>query len=48
MAAVELDRALLPILAETLADCPNVEVIPGDAMKLDLPPPRCPGAPSPR
>ena len=36
VAAVELDRALLPILAETLADCPNVEVIPGDAMKLDL------------
>ena len=33
---MELDRALLPILAETLADCPNVEVIPGDAMKLDL------------
>ena len=36
VAAVELDRALLPILAETLADCPNVEVIPGDVMKLDL------------
>lgn len=36
VAAVELDRALLPILAETLADCPNVEVIPGDAMNLDL------------
>ena len=37
VAAVELDKALLPILAETLADCPNVEVIPGDVMKLDLP-----------
>lgn len=36
VAAIELDRALLPILAETLADCPNVEVIPGDVMKLDL------------
>ena len=34
--AVELDKALLPILAETLADCPNVEIIPGDVMKLDL------------
>lgn len=36
VAAVELDKSLLPILAETLADCPNVEVIPGDVMKLDL------------
>ena len=36
VAAVELDSALLPILSETLADCPNVEVIPGDVMKLDL------------
>ena len=36
VAAVELDRALLPILAETLEDCPNVEIIPGDVMKLDL------------
>ncbi len=36
VAAVELDRSLLPILAETLADCPNVEVVPGDVMKLDL------------
>ena len=34
--AVELDRALLPILAETLAPHPNVEVVPGDVMKLDL------------
>ena len=37
VAAVELDKALLPILAETLAACPNVTVIPGDVMKLDLP-----------
>lgn len=36
VAAVELDAALLPILDETLADCPNVEIIPGDVMKLDL------------
>ncbi len=34
--AVELDTALLPVLAETLADCPNVEVVPGDIMKLNL------------
>lgn len=37
VAAIELDSSLLPILKETLADCPNVEIIPGDAMKLDLP-----------
>lgn len=36
VAAVELDSALLPILNETLADCPNVEIIPADVMKLDL------------
>ncbi len=36
VAAVELDRSLLPVLAETLAGCPNAEIIPGDAMKLDL------------
>ena len=35
--SVELDRALLPILAETLADCPNARVIPGDILKVDLP-----------
>ena len=34
--AVELDEALLPILDETLADCPNVTVIPADVMRLDL------------
>ena len=37
VAAVELDKALLPILEETLTDCDNVEIIPGDVMKLDLP-----------
>ena len=34
--AIELDRRLIPILKETLADCKNTEVIWGDAMKLDL------------
>lgn len=36
--SVELDSSLLPILSETLADHPNVEVISGDIMKLDLDP----------
>lgn len=36
VAAIELDRDLLPVLAETLAGCPNAEVVPGDVMKLDL------------
>ncbi len=34
--AVELDRALEPVLKETLADCRNVRVVWGDVMKLDL------------
>jgi len=34
--AVELDRRLLPLLDETLAEYPNAEVVCGDAMKLDL------------
>ena len=34
--AVELDKALLPILAEALASYDNVEILPGDVMKLDL------------
>lgn len=34
--AVELDERLLPVLAETLAEHNNVEIIHGDAMKLDL------------
>lgn len=34
--AVELDRDLLPVLAETLSPFENTEVIPGDVMKLDL------------
>ncbi len=36
VAAIELDSSLLPILSETLADCPNVEIISGDVMKLDI------------
>ena len=36
VAAVELDRALYPILAETLSPYPNAEVVEGDAIKLDL------------
>lgn len=34
--AVELDSALPPILKETLADCDNVEIVEGDALKMDL------------
>lgn len=34
--AVELDRTLLPVLAETLSEFSNVEIVPGDVMKLDL------------
>lgn len=34
--SVELDRRLLPILAETLADYDNVEIVPGDIMKMDI------------
>ena len=37
VAAVELDRTLYPILEETMAPYDNVEVVPGDVMKLDLP-----------
>ena len=35
--SVELDRSLLPILAETLADRDNTEIISGDILKTDLP-----------
>ena len=35
--SVELDKALLPVLAETLAGRDNVEIVPGDIMKLDIP-----------
>lgn len=36
VASVELDKSLLPVLAETLGGFPNAEVVPGDVMKLDL------------
>lgn len=35
--AVEIDRGLIPVLADTLADCPNVHVIHEDFMKTDVP-----------
>ena len=35
--SVELDRSLLPIWSETLAGCPNAEVVPGDILKTDIP-----------
>ncbi len=34
--AVEIDRMLIPILEETLADCSNVTVINADVLKCDL------------
>ena len=34
--SIELDRSLLPILKETLADRDNVEIVPGDVLKTDL------------
>lgn len=37
VAAIELDSSLLPILSETLAGYPNVEIISGDVMRLDIP-----------
>lgn len=35
--AVELDRMLIPVLAETLAGRENIKVIEGDVLKLDIP-----------
>lgn len=35
--SVELDKKLLPVLAETMAPYDNVEIVPGDVLKLDLP-----------
>jgi len=34
--SVELDRDLLPVLEETLGEFSNVEIVPGDVLKLDL------------
>lgn len=35
--AVEIDRGLIPLLGETLADCKNVQIVERDCLKLDLP-----------
>ena len=35
--SVELDKALLPILAETMGDCDNFELVPGDILKTNIP-----------
>lgn len=35
--AVELDKALYPVLAETMAGEHNFTLVPGDIMKLDIP-----------
>lgn len=35
--SVELDKALLPLLAETMGGFDNVEIVPGDILKLDIP-----------
>ena len=34
--AVEIDRKLIPILTETLSDCPNVEILNQDILKTDV------------
>jgi len=35
--SVELDKALFPVLNETLRDYNNVEIVPGDIMKVNIP-----------
>ena len=35
--SVELDKSLLPVLAETMRDHENVEIVPGDIMKVNIP-----------
>ena len=34
--SIELDKTLLPVLQETMAEFDNVEIVSGDVMKLDL------------
>lgn len=34
--AIELDKRLLPVLRETLAECDNVKIINGDALRIDF------------
>ena len=47
VAAVELDRSLLPVLAETMEGFDNFTLIPGDILKLDIPELVRPGVPRP-
>ena len=35
--SVELDERLRPVLAQTLAECPNAEIVFGDVLKQNLP-----------
>lgn len=35
--SIELDRSLEPVLAETLSDCHNTEIVFGDVMKMNIP-----------
>ena len=35
--SVELDKALYPVLGETLKEYSNVEIVPGDIMKVNIP-----------
>lgn len=35
--SVELDKALFPVLKETLKDYDNTEIVPGDIMKVNIP-----------
>lgn len=35
--SVELDKSLLPVLSETMKGYPNVEIVPGDIMKTNIP-----------
>lgn len=35
--AVEIDRGLIPLLGESLADYDNIEIVEGDIMETDLP-----------
>ena len=34
--AIEIDRALFPVLEETLAGCDNIEIVQGDVLKTDF------------
>lgn len=34
--AIEVDKRLIPVLHETLADCDNIEIVNADIMKTDL------------